>query len=69
MRSTSASPRSGGTFDLPRLEKRAAELSEQAAAPGFWNDAEKALNEAYRLSDKKLAAALLQLAQVAAVND
>ncbi|HLY36977.1 MAG TPA: peptide chain release factor 2 [Candidatus Binatia bacterium] len=32
----------GGTFDLPRLEKRAAELSEQAAAPGFWNDSEKA---------------------------
>jgi peptide chain release factor 2 len=36
------SPRSGGIFDLPRLERRAAELSEQAAAPGFWNDAEKA---------------------------
>ncbi|HJQ75069.1 MAG TPA: peptide chain release factor 2 [Gaiellaceae bacterium] len=29
-------------FDLARLERRAAELSEQAAAPGFWNDAEKA---------------------------
>jgi peptide chain release factor 2 len=40
--STSAWPRSGGTFDLPGLERRAAELSEQAAAPGFWNDAEKA---------------------------
>src|SRR3989442_4507513 len=33
---------SGGTFDLPGLERRAAELSEQAAAPGFWTDAEKA---------------------------
>src|SRR3989454_10972799 len=33
---------SGGTFDLPGLERRAAELSEQAAAPGFWSDAEKA---------------------------
>jgi peptide chain release factor 2 len=41
-RSRSAWPRSGGTFDLPRLERRAAELSEQAAAPGFWNDSEKA---------------------------
>jgi peptide chain release factor 2 len=40
--STSASPRSGGTFDLPGLERRAAELNEQAAAPGFWNDAERA---------------------------
>jgi peptide chain release factor 2 len=40
--STNASSRSGGIFDLPRLERRAAELSEQAAAPGFWNDAEKA---------------------------
>jgi len=38
----SAWPRSGGIFDLPRLERRAAELSEQAAAPGFWSDSEKA---------------------------
>src|SRR5207249_1626351 len=40
--STSACVRSGGTFDLPGLERRAAELSEQAAAPGFWSDAERA---------------------------
>jgi peptide chain release factor 2 len=40
--STSAWPRSGGTFDLPGLERRAAELSAQAAAPGFWNDTAKA---------------------------
>src|SRR5713101_1990829 len=33
---------SGGTFDLPGLERRAAELSAQAAAPGFWNDTGKA---------------------------
>jgi peptide chain release factor 2 len=40
--STSASRRSGGTFDLPGLERRAALLSEQAAAPGFWDDVERA---------------------------
>jgi peptide chain release factor 2 len=33
---------SGGTFDLPQLERRAAELSEQAAAPDFWKDTERA---------------------------
>src|SRR5262249_50778687 len=33
---------SGGIFDLPALERRAAELSEQAAAPNFWNDTERA---------------------------
>src|SRR3989442_3594929 len=32
----------GGFLAWPRLERRAGELSEQAAAPGFWNDAEKA---------------------------
>ncbi|TMB57453.1 MAG: peptide chain release factor 2 [Deltaproteobacteria bacterium] len=32
----------GGIFDLPALERRAAELSEQAGAPDFWKDAEKA---------------------------
>jgi peptide chain release factor 2 len=42
VRSTSASRRSGGTFDLPVLERRAAELSEQAANPDLWKDAEKA---------------------------
>jgi peptide chain release factor 2 len=41
-RSTTGWPSSGGIFDLPALEKRAAELSEQAAAPGFWNDAARA---------------------------
>jgi peptide chain release factor 2 len=34
--------RSGGTFDLPGLEKRAAELSEVAAKPDLWNDPERA---------------------------
>src|SRR5881409_3306741 len=29
-------------FDLPALERRAAELSAQAGAPDFWKDAEKA---------------------------
>jgi peptide chain release factor 2 len=38
----SASVRSGGIFDIPALERRAALLSEQAAAPGFWADAERA---------------------------
>ncbi|TMA43023.1 MAG: peptide chain release factor 2 [Deltaproteobacteria bacterium] len=32
----------GGIFDLPALERRAAELSAQAGAPDFWKDAEKA---------------------------
>jgi peptide chain release factor 2 len=41
-RSTSGSPSSGGTFDLPALEKRTAELSEQAASPDLWNDSERA---------------------------
>jgi peptide chain release factor 2 len=40
--STSASPSSGGIFDLPGLERRAAELSEQAAKPDLWNDPERA---------------------------
>jgi peptide chain release factor 2 len=34
--------RSGGTFDLPGLEKRAAELSEVASKPDLWNDPERA---------------------------
>jgi peptide chain release factor 2 len=34
--------RSGGIFDLPALERRAAELSEQASAPDLWNDPERA---------------------------
>jgi peptide chain release factor 2 len=34
--------RSGGIFDLPALERRAAELSAQAAAPDFWKDTERA---------------------------
>jgi len=34
--------RSGGTFDLPGLEKRAAELSVLASAPDLWNDPERA---------------------------
>jgi peptide chain release factor 2 len=33
---------SGGIFDLVGLEKRAAELSERAAAPDLWNDPERA---------------------------
>jgi peptide chain release factor 2 len=33
---------SGGIFDLAGLEKRAAELSERAAAPDLWNDPERA---------------------------
>ena len=37
-RSTNGSRPSGGIFDLAGLEKRAAELSEQAAAPDLWND-------------------------------
>src|SRR5262249_25334452 len=41
-RSTSASRRSGGIFDLAGLEKRAAELSERAASPDLWNDPERA---------------------------
>ena len=40
--STNASPSSGGIFDLPGLERRAAELSEQAASPDLWNDPERA---------------------------
>jgi peptide chain release factor 2 len=40
--STLASSSSGGIFDLPGLEKRAAELSEQAASPDLWNDSERA---------------------------
>src|SRR6185436_14420228 len=40
--STSASRRSGGTFDLPALERRAAELNELAATPDLWKDAERA---------------------------
>jgi peptide chain release factor 2 len=40
--STSESQRSGGIFDLPALERRAAELSAQASAPDFWKDAERA---------------------------
>jgi len=40
--SPSASTRSGGTFDVPALERRAAELSDRASAPDFWNDAERA---------------------------
>jgi peptide chain release factor 2 len=38
----SASRRSGGIFDLPALEQRAVELSEQASAPDLWNDPERA---------------------------
>ena len=40
--STTAWRSSGGIFDLPALERRAAELSEQAGAPDFWKDAEQA---------------------------
>ena len=40
--SSSASTRSGGTFDVPGLERRAAELSDRASAPDFWNDAGRA---------------------------
>ena len=42
MSSTRVSKSSGGIFDLPGLEKRAAELSEQAASPDLWNDPERA---------------------------
>ncbi|MCW5889923.1 MAG: peptide chain release factor 2 [bacterium] len=41
-RSRSVWPSSGGIFDLPQLERRAGELSLQAADPDFWNDAERA---------------------------
>jgi peptide chain release factor 2 len=37
-----ASPPSGGIFDVDRRESRIAALDAQAAAPDFWNDAEKA---------------------------
>ena len=40
--STCASPSSGGIFDLAGLERRATELSEQAAAPDLWNDSKRA---------------------------
>jgi hypothetical protein len=40
--SSSASTRSGGTFDVAALERQAAELSDRASAPDFWNDAERA---------------------------
>src|SRR4030095_10279551 len=40
--SSSVSTRSGGTFDVPALERQATELSERASAPDFWNDAERA---------------------------
>ncbi len=33
---------SGGIFDLAGLEKRSAELSEQAASPDLWNDPKRA---------------------------
>jgi peptide chain release factor 2 len=33
---------SGGIFDLAGLDRRAAELSEQAASPDLWNDPERA---------------------------
>ena len=36
------SPSSGGIFDLPGLERRTAELSEQAASPDLWNDPKRA---------------------------
>jgi peptide chain release factor 2 len=40
--STSGSPSSGGIFDLGGLEKRAADLAEQAARPDLWNDPKRA---------------------------
>jgi peptide chain release factor 2 len=40
--STRASPSSGGIFDLAGLEKRSAELSEQASSPDLWNDSKRA---------------------------
>ena len=33
---------SGGIFDLPGLERRSAELSEQSASPDLWNDPKRA---------------------------
>jgi peptide chain release factor 2 len=36
------STRSGGTFDLPTLERRAAELGQQSADPVIWQNPEKA---------------------------
>jgi peptide chain release factor 2 len=40
--STSAWRRSGGTFDLPALEARAAALGREIADPGLWNDPRRA---------------------------
>jgi peptide chain release factor 2 len=40
--SRSASTRSGGIFDVARVEKRAAELAEKSAAPDFWQNQESA---------------------------
>jgi len=40
--SRSASPLSGGIFDVPAREKQLAELDARAAAPDFWQDGQKA---------------------------
>jgi peptide chain release factor 2 len=37
-----SSTRCGGTFDVDGAEARAAALDRQAAAPGFWNDSDRA---------------------------
>ena len=41
-RSANKSPTCGGIFDLPRLEKQLAELEQQTASPGFWNNTQAA---------------------------
>jgi peptide chain release factor 2 len=42
--SRSASRRSGGIFDVSKLERRAAELAEKSALPDFWKQPETAQN-------------------------
>lgn len=50
-----ASTRSGGIFDLPKLESELKKLEEQSAEPDFWNDpsaANRILQKMARLKDR-----------------
>lgn len=52
-RSSAASPRLWGVFDLPRLEKRVSELELACSQPEFWSDQRSAQQQLKELSEVK----------------